>query len=638
MDEPAGRDEARYPWWRFWSSDPWKEWRVRRPQWRQYKSEVRGLDRSISDGETRLKRTNSSLAEANQQIAWASEVHPQDLPIKIAQAEAGLAVVPGVALLETRKRQGKTAWVPVDHGVVYLTDRQAIFSGSKQVKFRYDTLTNQDMTPSGLHLVVSTRQRSHILSGPAEKLSALITACISVGAGAEPTAAFSQRADALTHTVNEIEQTLDVHRRHRKALVPPPRPISPAWLPAAVFLAVFGFGANLGDGSDPLQLAAPSSTTTAPVATSTLDPSTTTMDTTTTVVPTTTEATVATVPDAEVIFAPPTAGASGDPGQPLPSGAETVSVSSISDGDTIGVEFPDGTIDTVRLIGVNSPEAGECWYEESGLAIASLAAVGDQIGMTPDTTDRDQFGRLLRYLWVGGMSINEELVRRGAAISRRYPPDTAMAARFEAAQQDAQTNAFGLWAPDACGPAASARLTVTGVEYDAPGDDNTNLNEEYIEIRNAGSNLVDMTGWGIRDESSSNRYSFPVGYVIAAGETITIYSGCGDNFGSFLYWCSVGSAVWNNDGDSVFIVDPSGNIHASRSYVGNTTTSTTTTTQPTATTSGRGGNCDPSYPTVCIPPPPPDLDCGEISFTDFSVTGSDPHGFDGDNDGVGCET
>jgi hypothetical protein len=49
-------------------------------------------------------------------------------------------------------------------------------------------------------------------------------------------------------------------------------------------------------------------------------------------------------------------------------------------------------------------------------------------------------------------------------------------------------------------------------------------------------------------------------------------------------------------------------------------------------------SCDPSYPTVCIPPPPPDLDCGEIAFNDFAVSGSDPHGFDGDHDGIGCET
>jgi micrococcal nuclease len=47
--------------------------------------------------------------------------------------------------------------------------------------------------------------------------------------------------------------------------------------------------------------------------------------------------------------------------------------------------------------------------------------------------------------------------------------------------------------------------------------------------------------------------------------------------------------------------------------------------------------CDPSYAGVCIPPPPPDLDCGDIRFRRFAVVGSDPHRFDGDRDGIGCE-
>lgn len=50
------------------------------------------------------------------------------------------------------------------------------------------------------------------------------------------------------------------------------------------------------------------------------------------------------------------------------------------------------------------------------------------------------------------------------------------------------------------------------------------------------------------------------------------------------------------------------------------------------------GKCDPSYPGVCIPPPPPDLDCSDVSHRDFQVKAPDPHGFDGDNDGIGCET
>ena len=49
------------------------------------------------------------------------------------------------------------------------------------------------------------------------------------------------------------------------------------------------------------------------------------------------------------------------------------------------------------------------------------------------------------------------------------------------------------------------------------------------------------------------------------------------------------------------------------------------------------GGCDPAYPDVCIPPPPPDLNCSEISARNFRVLSPDPHRFDVDGDGIGCE-
>lgn len=69
----------------------------------------------------------------------------------------------------------------------------------------------------------------------------------------------------------------------------------------------------------------------------------------------------------------------------------------------------------------------------------------------------------------------------------------------------------------------------------------------------------------------------------------------------------------------------------------------TTTTPPPPTplpppTTLPASNCHPSYPTVCIPPPPPDLDCGDIPYRRFTVVGADPHRFDRDHDGIGCES
>jgi hypothetical protein len=166
------------------------------------------------------------------------------------------------------------------------------------------------------------------------------------------------------------------------------------------------------------------------------------------------------------------------------------------------------------------------------------------------------------------MSVNEETVRRGGAISRSYPPDTAMAIRLEDAQAAAKGSELGLWAPTACGPRAEATLSVADLNYDAPGNDNDNLNEEWIAIRNEGAAPVDLTGWGIKDESASHRYSFPPSFTLFPGETVVIRTGCGIDFGTDLYWCNQGSAVWNNNGDTAFVLDPNGNTHVAYAYSG----------------------------------------------------------------------
>ncbi len=51
-------------------------------------------------------------------------------------------------------------------------------------------------------------------------------------------------------------------------------------------------------------------------------------------------------------------------------------------------------------------------------------------------------------------------------------------------------------------------------------------------------------------------------------------------------------------------------------------------------------SCDPAYPDVCITPyaEAGDLDCGDVPHRRFAVRAPDPHGFDGNNDGVGCES
>lgn len=268
----------------------------------------------------------------------------------------------------------------------------------------------------------------------------------------------------------------------------------------------------------------------------------------------------------------PTSEPAGSPAPPEitapPDDAEPAIVVSVIDGDTIRVGLEGGADTAVRLIGINSPETGECYSEAAARGLSDLAPVGTAIEMTRDVSDVDEFGRLLRYVWRDGTSVNEEMVRRGLAISRRYPPDTTMSETLEQAQDEARESQLGLWGPDACGTGSDAGLSIVAVEYDAPGDDSQNLNQEWVEIRNDGAGPVDLTGWVIKDESASNRYRFPAGFTLVPDETVTVRSGCGDDFETELHWCSVDAGIWDNDGDTVFLTEPNGNIHAVESYGG----------------------------------------------------------------------
>ncbi len=106
---------------------------------------------------------------------------------------------------------------------------------------------------------------------------------------------------------------------------------------------------------------------------------------------------------------------------------------------------------------------------------------------------------------------------------------------------------------------------VIDVNADAPGDDGENLNGEWVEFTNAGAEAIDLDGWEVADESSSNRYTFS-DLRLEPGAEVTLFSGCGPDDDTSRYWCVSGSAVWNNSGDTVFLRDRNGNIVASLSY------------------------------------------------------------------------
>jgi micrococcal nuclease len=146
-----------------------------------------------------------------------------------------------------------------------------------------------------------------------------------------------------------------------------------------------------------------------------------------------------------------TALADHDPPHGIPNDAESATVRAIVDGDTIRITLEDGTKDTVRLIGIDTPETQrpgdpiECYGPEASERIARLLPVGREIWLETDVSDRDRFDRLLRYVWVEKDDGNEVMARDGFAIAKRYTPDTARTERLERAQERAINAGRGLW-------------------------------------------------------------------------------------------------------------------------------------------------------------------------------------------------
>jgi micrococcal nuclease len=235
----------------------------------------------------------------------------------------------------------------------------------------------------------------------------------------------------------------------------------------------------------------------------------------------------------------------------VPPGAEPAALIGVSDGDTIRVDVG-GQVETVRLILIDTPETHdpnnppECYGAEATAFLEGLLPRGGELYLESDVSERDRFGRLLRYVWLDRGDqvylVNEALVRAGYAAQSTFPPDVKYEERIQAAARFAHDHGYGLWS--AC-------------QTDAKGDTN--------ELG------------GVETEPTPDEQP-PLTPVPQQTE----------------------------------VADPAG---------------------------GAAG-CDLSYPDLCVPPPPPDLDCRYVydqGFRHIVVLPPDPHNLDGTRDGVACE-
>lgn len=121
----------------------------------------------------------------------------------------------------------------------------------------------------------------------------------------------------------------------------------------------------------------------------------------------------------------------------------------IVDGDTIHVRIG-ARVEKVRYIGVNTPEVhhpskGEEPGGREAAEVNRTLVAGRHVRLELDVRERDRYGRVLAYVWVGDHMVNAELVRRGYAQVMTVPPNVRYQDLFIKLQRDAREAGRGLW-------------------------------------------------------------------------------------------------------------------------------------------------------------------------------------------------
>lgn len=133
------------------------------------------------------------------------------------------------------------------------------------------------------------------------------------------------------------------------------------------------------------------------------------------------------------------------------------SVVKVVDGDTIHIEM-DGKKETVRLIGMNTPETVdprrpvECFGKEASAKAKELLD-GQKVRIETEASqgERDKYGRLLGYVTrEDGLFFNNYMISEGYAYEYTYRLPYKYQAEFKAAQKSAEAAGRGLWAPGVC--------------------------------------------------------------------------------------------------------------------------------------------------------------------------------------------
>jgi uncharacterized repeat protein (TIGR01451 family) len=320
-------------------------------------------------------------------------------------------------------------------------------------------------------------------------------------------------------------------------------------------------------------------------------------------------------------------------------------------GDLLDVQLANGGHARLQVLGITAPAARSCFAAESTAATRALA-LGKQVTLVR--------GQKRAYVALpGGVDLGRQLVAQGFAQVDVWDPQFSRFAAYVPVQQDAERTNVGMWG--ACAADVSVELASTPavatvgqrVLYDAT-------------VSNAGPLAATNVKLNVRAPDGS---SFDAAAAQEGGGRCVVhgwYASCtfdrlpakGSARATFTLTASKtgafsAKALVRIDGCARAVC---GRAPLHDAQVENDRTGAFTSIRVAPPPGGEagpphqvplnhwvdGGNCDPHYPGVCIPPLPPDLDCADLSFRTFRVnhdgpTTPDPHSLDNNFDGIGCQ-
>lgn len=244
--------------------------------------------------------------------------------------------------------------------------------------------------------------------------------------------------------------------------------------------------------------------------------------------------------------------------QPPPGGwpapPSTGTVVSVYDGDT----FTLATGDKIRLKWVNTPEMKpEEPYAADAKRFTDAFVNGREVTLIVDPRDaRDGYGRILAGVRTPEGDLSEALLRAGYGHLFVIPPDSTDLTKLVAAQEEARAARRGIWGADGfTGP-----MHITSLHANAPGDDRTNVNGEYMRICNVSAAPVDLDGWRLVDVSGGTHRLPHI--VVPIGNTVQVMSGVGTtgprDGGQLEVYLGSTEPLWNNTFEVIELFDAQG--------------------------------------------------------------------------------